>query len=71
MAKKQVLGKGIHALIPEYGETSAEGDIQVVLLPIDDIEPNPHQPRVDFDEESLRGLMRLHPGEGGHPARLG
>ena len=58
MAKKQVLGKGIHALIPEYGETSGEGDIQVLLLPIDDIEPNPHQPRLDFDEESLRGLMR-------------
>ena len=58
MAKKQVLGKGIHALIPEYGETSAEGGVQVDLLPVDDIEPNPHQPRVDFDEESLRGLMR-------------
>ena len=58
MAKKQVLGKGIHALIPEYGGDSAEGDVQVVQLPIDDIEPNPHQPRVDFDEESLRGLMR-------------
>ena len=58
MAKKQVLGKGIHALIPEYGEAGAEGDVRVVLLPIDDIEPNPHQPRLDFDEESLRGLMR-------------
>ena len=58
MAKKQVLGKGIHALISEYGGDSAEGDVQVVQLPIDHIEPNPHQPRLDFDEESLRGLMR-------------
>ncbi|MFC1526844.1 ParB/RepB/Spo0J family partition protein [Candidatus Latescibacterota bacterium] len=57
MARRQVLGKGIHALIAEYPETAAEAEgLTVVQLNIDDIEPNPHQPRSDFDQERLQEL---------------
>ena len=58
MAKKQVLGKGIHALIAEYGEDAdgAPDGRQVVNLPVAEIDPNPHQPRVDFDDDSLKQL---------------
>lgn len=57
MAKKQVLGKGIHALIAEYGEEANDADgRQVVNLPVAEIDPNPHQPRIDFDEETLEQL---------------
>ncbi len=57
MAKKQVLGKGIHALIAEYGEEANDADgRQVVNLPVAEIDPNPHQPRMDFDEDALEQL---------------
>ena len=57
MAKRQVLGKGIHALISEYPETATgQGAARIVELGLDDIEPNPHQPRTEFDEDRLREL---------------
>lgn len=59
MARLGGLGKGLGALIPA-GETAADdevGDTPVLAdLPIDSIVPNPHQPRVHFDEESLSDL---------------
>ncbi len=60
MAKKQVLGKGIRALIPEYGEGIAAGEDprQIVQLGVDEIEPNPHQTRKNFDEGHLQNLVR-------------
>ena len=57
MGKKPVLGKGIHALIAEFGDSGDAGETrEVVYLPVDEIEPNPHQPRSDFDEQKLRQL---------------
>ena len=60
MAKKQVLGKGLRALITEYGDTAVDGDgpRQIVQLAVDEIEPSPHQPRTAFDEKRLADLMR-------------
>jgi ParB family transcriptional regulator, chromosome partitioning protein len=54
------LGKGLGALIPA-GESSADVADQsdaprLADLPIDAIQPNRHQPRVHFDEESLAEL---------------
>ena len=57
MAKKQVLGKGIHALIAEFGDSGTEAT-QVVQLPVEEIEPSPHQPRSNFDAKKLDQLMR-------------
>ena len=60
MGKKPVLGKGINALIPEYPETGSTGNEtqQIVQLNVDEIEPNPYQPRTEFDEEHIDELMR-------------
>jgi len=59
MAKKPGgLGKGFDALLPSNFDTSmlvSEGEkIQKVAL--DDVVPNPDQPRREFDQEALAGL---------------
>lgn len=51
MARRSGLGRGLGALIPN----EAVGDRKATFLeiPVSDIEPNPHQPRTHFDEETL------------------
>lgn len=60
MARRSGLGKGLSSLIPpgEAGSGSAGGEGGAVLqdIPVGDITPNPNQPRVHFDEESLAEL---------------
>lgn len=57
MAKRprEVLGKGIHALIAEYPQ-GTDGESQLLDIPIEQIEPNPYQPRREFDEGALLEL---------------
>lgn len=58
MARRSGLGKGLSSLIPP-GETVPGGaDDEAVLreIAVGDITPNPHQPRVHFDEEALGEL---------------
>lgn len=58
MARRSGLGKGLSSLIPP-GEAQPGGDDEGPILreiPVADITPNPHQPRVHFDEESLGEL---------------
>jgi ParB family chromosome partitioning protein len=54
VARRSGLGKGLGSLIP----TDVTGDRSSALLeiPVAAIEPNPHQPRRHFDEESLAAL---------------
>ena len=55
MAVKKGLGRGMGALIVDTpDEVSANSPYQ--LLPIHRVEPNPNQPRRDFDEEELQAL---------------
>ena len=54
MAKKRGLGKGLDALIPGGGSPAANDG--VLLLPVDDIRPNPRQPRSYFSPEALEEL---------------
>jgi len=56
VAKRDRLGKGLGALLAEYvGEESmTEGAVRKV--PLGAIEPNPFQPRREFDEEELADL---------------
>jgi len=62
MARLGGLGKGLGALIPSEltehpdGGTADEDRARLVELPIDLLSPNPNQPRVHFDEESLAEL---------------
>jgi ParB family chromosome partitioning protein len=53
MPRKTGLGRGLEALIPG-GERSSEAGL--VTLRIEQIVPNPHQPRERFDPEELREL---------------
>ena len=54
MARRSGLGRGLSALIP----TEVTGDRSSALqeVPIGSIRPNPRQPRVNFDEESMSSL---------------
>ena len=59
MARRSGLGKGLSSLIPPGEATPGSGgdDAPILIdIPIADITPNPHQPRVHFDEESLSEL---------------
>ncbi len=49
--RKPGLGRGLEALIP-----SGESDHEFRRLKLDDIVPNPGQPRVSFDEDALEEL---------------
>lgn len=54
-ARKGGLGKGLGALIPT--EVAESGDAPALRdIPVSAIEPNRHQPRERFDEESLSSL---------------
>ena len=58
--EKKALGKGLHALLPEKKtlawkvETHSDKDVQT--LPLDQILPNPHQPRRNFEDRELEEL---------------
>ena len=55
---RKALGKGINALIPDFeeGVPEAEKSLATDLL-IDEISPNPLQPRNYFDDKKLNDLM--------------
>ena len=57
MATQKGLGKGLGALISDYVmEETAGSNSPYQLLPIYKVEPNPNQPRQDFDEAELEAL---------------
>ncbi|MCY3869018.1 MAG: ParB/RepB/Spo0J family partition protein [Gemmatimonadetes bacterium] len=71
MAKRNALGKGLGALIPGADTAPAEkitSEIapsptgqtqrQIIEISIDDIEPNPHQPRTEFDPKAVGELAQ-------------
>lgn len=55
MASNKGLGKGLGALLGDFAEEPAENSVYQ-LLPIYKVEPNPDQPRQDFDEAELQAL---------------
>lgn len=52
---KKGLGRGINALFADFDEEK-EVDEKVEELQLDEIRPNPYQPRKTFDEENLKDL---------------
>ncbi len=55
MASPKGLGKGLGALLGDFGD-EIDQNSPYKLLPIYKVEPNPDQPRHDFDEEELQAL---------------
>ena len=55
MASQKGLGKGLGALLGDF-DVEVSGNSPYQLLPIYKVEPNPNQPRQDFDEEELQAL---------------
>src|SRR5919206_3866866 len=66
---RAALGRGLNALIPGAGIAPAAADDSAdaadhagrvrgaaLEVPIDNIEPNPQQPRHEFDDEALKDL---------------
>ena len=56
--KKLGLGRGFDSLIPQGVDTAVlfEDQERIQKLAVEDLVPNPHQPRSVFDEEALAGL---------------
>ena len=55
MASPKGLGRGMGALLGDFDEIAAEKSAYQIL-PLQKVEPNPDQPRQDFDEEQLQAL---------------
>lgn len=51
MQKRDPLGKGLQAILKDFEEKTS-----ISLIPVEKIVPNPNQPRITFDEESLYRL---------------
>ena len=54
--KRPALGRGLSAILPTPAARRAPSDQAVAQIPVGLIDPNPVQPRANFDEEALRGL---------------
>lgn len=60
MIEKRGLGRGLSALIPSKEKTTQGAGYpqsEVFLLELDKIQPNPYQPRENFDAEGLGSLI--------------
>lgn len=55
MAMQKGLGRGLGALLGDFSQ-EAEADSGLKTLPLQKVEPNPDQPRRDFDPEALEAL---------------
>ncbi len=51
---KQPLGRGLSALIPESAKRQTAD--RVINIPVEDVTPNPYQPRIQMNNESLEEL---------------
>ena len=58
MARSSGLGKGLSSIIPGAELVDTDTTVGAVLsdVPVESVSPNPNQPRVHFDEESLAEL---------------
>ncbi|MFC1721417.1 ParB/RepB/Spo0J family partition protein [Patescibacteria group bacterium] len=58
---RQVLGRGLEALIPTKtssptAPSTSANSTEVSFISVDEVTPNPHQPRHHFDKAELKGL---------------
>jgi ParB family chromosome partitioning protein len=57
LTARQALGKGLGALIPEKGIPEGEGKRPLQQCGIEEVHPNPFQPRKAFSDEQLQELV--------------
>ena len=55
LSNQKGLGRGLGALLGDFSDEPQQ-DSAYQLLPLYKVEPNPDQPRRDFDEEELQAL---------------
>ena len=63
MTKRRGLGRGLDALIPDNSAFKTAADAGLQLVSVDDIQPNPHQPRSIMNEtllDELAASIREH-----------
>jgi ParB family transcriptional regulator, chromosome partitioning protein len=75
--RRSGLGRGLDALLPQSERDELEAGGNLLEVGVGEIDPNPRQPRRDFDEESLADLaasiaqlgvlqpLLVRPGQGG------
>ena len=56
MASQKGLGKGLGAIFEGFDEVTPSANSPYQMLPLHKVEPNPDQPRQDFDVEELQQL---------------
>jgi ParB family transcriptional regulator, chromosome partitioning protein len=60
VAKNRGLGRGLAALVAEF----PAGQVSLVELDIEQVRPNPRQPRTRFDEDAINALAESIKSEG-------
>jgi len=60
---RRALGRGLSNLIPTQSEDQNGAD-EIHLIDISSIKTNPFQPRIDFDEEEIKGLAESIENQG-------
>lgn len=55
MKRKRALGRGLESLLPSIEENQSEKG-SPADIPVNTIDPNPFQPRIDWDDEELSSL---------------
>lgn len=63
MGKRRALGKGLEALLPGSVAEVLTGD-EILSIPVDEIRPNPDQPRREFDRAALQSLAESIKAQG-------
>ena len=56
MVQRKALGRGLGALIPDLPEKLESKPEGMLLVDLDEIRPNPLQPRRNFDQEKIEEL---------------
>src|ERR1051325_11174606 len=60
VAKNRGLGRGLAALVAEF----PAGQVSLVELQVDQVHPNPRQPRTRFDDDAINALAESIKSEG-------
>ncbi len=56
MASNKGLGRGLGALLGDFAEEAPQAENGYRMLPLHRVEPNPDQPRQNFDDDELAAL---------------